>query len=109
MSSSISKIILITGANQGIGFEIARSLSAKAGYHVLLGSRNTERGIKAAKQLQEQELPVEPITIEHVGLYLFSCPDFSLCNERNTFRIGRVCCFSTTLLLETFSSAPVLR
>jgi len=73
MSSSISKIVLITGANQGIGFEIARSLSSKAGYHVLLGSRDTQRGINASKQLQEQSLHVEPITIEYVGPCFFCC------------------------------------
>jgi NAD(P)-dependent dehydrogenase (short-subunit alcohol dehydrogenase family) len=84
MSSSISKIVLITGANQGIGFEIARSLSSKAGYHVLLGSRDAQRGINASKQLQEQGLHVEPITIEYVGSYLFSCP-FPLMQRKEYF------------------------
>ncbi|KAM0471904.1 hypothetical protein ACHAPX_009039 [Trichoderma viride] len=62
--SPSSKIVLVTGANQGIGFEIAKSLSSKPGYHVLLGSRDLQRGIDAAKQLQEQSLNVEPITID---------------------------------------------
>ncbi|TVY73596.1 Short-chain dehydrogenase/reductase ATR10 [Lachnellula suecica] len=64
MSASVSKIVLITGANQGIGFEIAKSLSSKPGYHVLLGSRNAQRGIDAAKKLQEKGLEVEPIIID---------------------------------------------
>lgn len=63
-ASPSSKIVLVTGANQGIGFQIAKSLSSKPGYHVLVGSRDTQRGIKAAKDLQEQGLNAEPITIE---------------------------------------------
>lgn len=66
--SPSSKIVLVTGANQGIGFEIAKSLSSKSGYHVLLGSRNPQRGIDAAKKLQEQSSNVEPITIEYVAI-----------------------------------------
>lgn len=67
--SPSSKIVLVTGANQGIGFEIAKSLSSKSGYHVLMGSRDTRRGINAAEQLQKQGLSAEPITIECVALY----------------------------------------
>lgn len=61
-----SNIVLITGANQGLGFAIAKVLSAKPNYHVLVGSRNAQRGIDAAKQLQDEGLSVEPITIEYV-------------------------------------------
>ncbi len=39
-----------------------------------MGSRDTQRGINATKQLQEQGLDVEPITIEYAMFYsLFSC------------------------------------
>jgi NAD(P)-dependent dehydrogenase (short-subunit alcohol dehydrogenase family) len=41
---------LITGANKGLGFETARRLSA-AGHMVYLGSRDAERGRRAAEQL----------------------------------------------------------
>jgi NAD(P)-dependent dehydrogenase (short-subunit alcohol dehydrogenase family) len=41
---------LITGANKGLGFETARRLIA-AGHTVYIGSRNAERGHRAAKQL----------------------------------------------------------
>lgn len=75
MSASFSsKVVLITGANQGIGFEIAKALSTKSDYHILIGSRDTQRGIDAAQKLQEQGLNVEPITIEYVSLYWHKGP-----------------------------------
>lgn len=40
-------VALVTGANQGIGFQIAKELSAK-GFTVLVGSRNVARGEAAA-------------------------------------------------------------
>ncbi len=43
-------VALVTGANQGIGFQIAKDLSAK-GFTVLLGSRDIDRGEAAAKKL----------------------------------------------------------
>ncbi|KAH7245760.1 hypothetical protein BKA59DRAFT_511720 [Fusarium tricinctum] len=49
------EIVLITGANTGIGFEAVKALfrSSKA-YHVLLGSRNPANGDKAVAQLAEE-------------------------------------------------------
>ncbi|MGW3764765.1 SDR family NAD(P)-dependent oxidoreductase [Streptomyces sp. NPDC005131] len=41
---------LITGANKGLGFETARRLTA-AGHTVYIGSRDAERGRRAAEQL----------------------------------------------------------
>jgi NAD(P)-dependent dehydrogenase (short-subunit alcohol dehydrogenase family) len=43
-------VALVTGANQGIGFQIAKDLAAR-GFTVLVGSRNFERGEIAAKQI----------------------------------------------------------
>ncbi len=45
------RIALITGANQGIGFQIAKELVAK-GLTVLVGSRNLEKGEAAAKSIR---------------------------------------------------------
>jgi NAD(P)-dependent dehydrogenase (short-subunit alcohol dehydrogenase family) len=39
----MAKVVLIAGANKGIGFEVARQLG-RAGYTVLLGSRDASRG-----------------------------------------------------------------
>lgn len=44
------KVALVTGANKGIGKEIARQLG-EAGYQVILGSRDLGRGEEAAKDL----------------------------------------------------------
>jgi NAD(P)-dependent dehydrogenase (short-subunit alcohol dehydrogenase family) len=41
---------LVTGANQGIGLQIAKDLVAH-GFTVLVGSRNFERGKAAAKEV----------------------------------------------------------
>ncbi|HEY4113625.1 MAG TPA: SDR family oxidoreductase [Rhizomicrobium sp.] len=44
------RIALVTGANQGIGLQIAKDLAAK-GLTVLVGSRNLENGQKAAREI----------------------------------------------------------
>src|SRR5271156_4877868 len=41
-------VALVTGANQGIGLQIAKDLAAH-GFTVLVGSRNLKRGEAAAK------------------------------------------------------------
>ncbi|MBV8819895.1 MAG: SDR family oxidoreductase [Acidobacteriaceae bacterium] len=45
------QVALITGANQGIGLQIAKDL-ASHGFTVLVGSRNLERGEAAAKTIK---------------------------------------------------------
>jgi NAD(P)-dependent dehydrogenase (short-subunit alcohol dehydrogenase family) len=44
-------VALITGANQGIGFQIAKSLAAH-GFTVLVGSRNLENGKEASRNIE---------------------------------------------------------
>jgi NAD(P)-dependent dehydrogenase (short-subunit alcohol dehydrogenase family) len=46
-----AKTALVTGANKGIGFEVAREL-ARMGLRVFLGARNIEAGRAAAEKLQ---------------------------------------------------------
>ncbi len=43
-------VALVTGANQGIGFQIAKDLAAH-GFTALVGSRNPDRGETAAKSI----------------------------------------------------------
>ena len=47
------KTTLITGANKGIGHEVARQLAA-SGFHVFIGARNAKAGRKAAEEITKK-------------------------------------------------------
>ena len=47
---SNNTIVLITGANKGIGFETARRLGQR-GSHIIIGARDKARGEEAAQKL----------------------------------------------------------
>jgi NAD(P)-dependent dehydrogenase (short-subunit alcohol dehydrogenase family) len=51
-------VALVTGANQGIGLQIAKDLAAH-GFTVLVGSRNFERGQAAAKEVDAHALQLD--------------------------------------------------
>ena len=58
------KSVFITGANKGIGFETAKQL-LENGFHVYLGSRNLEKGLRAVDLLKNNGLTeVEAIEID---------------------------------------------
>jgi NAD(P)-dependent dehydrogenase (short-subunit alcohol dehydrogenase family) len=59
----MTKVVLVTGANRGIGLAIARQL-AELGNSVLLGSRDLKAGEDAAKSLTRPGLDVEPVQID---------------------------------------------
>ncbi|KAF2269997.1 NAD(P)-binding protein [Lojkania enalia] len=50
-------IVLITGGNGGIGFELAAQLLSDASKYVLLGSRSLEKGNAAVENLRSRKLP----------------------------------------------------
>ena len=56
-------IAFITGANRGLGFEIARNLG-QGGMHIILGVRDTEKGRAALTTLGEQNISAECISID---------------------------------------------
>lgn len=55
---SATRIALVTGANQGVGFQLAKELVAN-GVTVLVGSRNFERGEAAAGQIGNGAIPIQ--------------------------------------------------
>ena len=59
----MSKIALVTGANKGIGFAAAHGL-AKAGFHVFVGARDTEKGEEAAQKIRAEGYDAQFITID---------------------------------------------
>ena len=70
----MKKTILVTGGNRGIGLEICRQLCV-AGHQVILGSRNLENGMKAAKSLDlsmdVQQLDItKPSDIKQVAKHI---------------------------------------
>jgi NAD(P)-dependent dehydrogenase (short-subunit alcohol dehydrogenase family) len=57
------KVVFITGANKGIGYEVARQLAAQE-FIVLLGARDSQRGEAAANKLRaEGEIHFIPIDV----------------------------------------------
>jgi len=57
------RIALITGANKGIGLEIARQL-AETGLHVILAARDADRGNAARDELTSRGLQVSSLTLD---------------------------------------------
>ena len=47
------RIALVTGANKGIGFEVARDLARKR-FHLFLGARDEKAGLAATEKLQAE-------------------------------------------------------
>lgn len=57
------KTVLVTGANKGIGYEVARQLAGK-GFHVFIGARNREAGRKAAEKIAKDSGQVTFLEID---------------------------------------------
>lgn len=58
MQSEQNKITLVTGANTGVGFQIAKALIAN-NYIVLIGARNLAKGKDAALQFGKNAIAIE--------------------------------------------------
>jgi NAD(P)-dependent dehydrogenase (short-subunit alcohol dehydrogenase family) len=63
MKNTTGKIALITGANKGIGYEVARQLAA-SGCTILIGARSQILGEEAAAKLGAEDLDVQYVSID---------------------------------------------
>src|SRR6185369_7482209 len=57
------KIILVTGSNKGIGFEVVKQL-AKLGHQVILTARDEAKGLEALKKVKTEGLNVQFIPLD---------------------------------------------
>ncbi|KAI1104960.1 hypothetical protein F4804DRAFT_305575 [Jackrogersella minutella] len=59
-------LVLITGANQGIGFAIAKQFASLGKYHVLVSARSTSNAEAAIQEIQKEssDAALTPITLD---------------------------------------------
>jgi hypothetical protein len=83
-------IALITGGNNGIGYETVKSLlQSKRPYHLLVGSRSPEKGKLAIEKLHE-ECPNATNTMELLQVDLTSDESIEKAFEQVKYKQGRV-------------------
>ncbi|REA63604.1 dehydrogenase [Dyadobacter luteus] len=58
MQTETKKVAMVTGANTGVGYQIAKSL-AENGYTVYVGARNIDKGVIAATEIGEQSKAIQ--------------------------------------------------
>jgi NAD(P)-dependent dehydrogenase (short-subunit alcohol dehydrogenase family) len=63
MEEFMDRVALVTGANRGIGLEVAIQLALR-GFTTILGARDLQKGEKAASSLQQNGLKVIPIELD---------------------------------------------
>lgn len=61
--NTLMPIALVTGANRGLGFALAREL-AQRGFHVLVGARNLDRGQNAAASLRSEGFAADAVVLD---------------------------------------------
>lgn len=71
MVPTANRIALVTGANKGIGFEIARQLG-EAGLRVLVGARNPALGEAAAERLRSESFDIRHVQVDLTDLAIIS-------------------------------------
>lgn len=58
-----SRIVLVTGANRGLGFEICRQLGTQ-GHTTLVAARDTAKGEAAAEKLRSEGIDAHAVTLD---------------------------------------------
>jgi NAD(P)-dependent dehydrogenase (short-subunit alcohol dehydrogenase family) len=81
-----NRIALVTGANKGIGLEIARQL-AQAGVCVIIGARDAERGEAAVKDLSSQGLDATFVQLDLVDEASIAAAAATISNEHGRLDI----------------------
>ncbi len=61
---SQTRIALVTGANRGIGREIARQLSKSAGLSVIIGARDAQKGADTVSSFAQEGLKVSSVLLD---------------------------------------------
>jgi len=59
----MTTIALVTGANRGLGLEVARGLG-RAGATVVVGARDAAAGRRAVEELRAEGIDAEPVTLD---------------------------------------------
>lgn len=88
--ASAKKIVLVTGANIGLGYETVKAfLQSERPYHVFLGSRSLEKG-KRALETMKAEAPEATNTIEILPVDLTSDQSIENACEQVKTSAGRI-------------------